>query len=83
LWIKDNQDREVLNVRLLNPTSLRIEGVFNLPYDPNQPTSNRPYITISKDALTTHPENRVDKGNCSGFVREGLGVVAFGYRSHQ
>jgi hypothetical protein len=82
LWIKDNHDTEVLNVRLLNPTSLRIEGVFNLPYDPSLSAPIRQYITISKDALTFEPQGPSYTGDCSGVGSAIIGAIAFGYRSH-
>jgi hypothetical protein len=81
VWIKDNHDREVLNVRLLNPTSLRIEGIFYVPYDPHQSNPYRPFITIKKDGLFYDFATRPEFGNCTTIYQEQLGAISFGYRN--
>jgi len=55
LWIKDNQDEQILYVKLLNPNSLYLEGVFNIPNDVRGPTPPHVSLTISKDSAIFKP----------------------------
>ena len=62
LWVKDNHDKQVLYVKLLNKNSLYIEGIFNLPDEVRSPTPPHGSLEINKDYLATPGAREV--GDC-------------------
>jgi hypothetical protein len=77
LWIKDNHDKQVLYVKLLNKYSLYIEGIFNLPDEVRSPTPPHGFLEINKDYIASPSAREV--GDC----HYGAGLAeALVYESH-
>jgi hypothetical protein len=74
LWIKDNHDEQVLYVKLLNSTTLYLEGVFNLPNDVRGPSPTHTSLTISKDYAILKPGMRF-AGSCMGLPSKNGAVI--------